>query len=175
MKVFNKAEIPTKLQPVNVIVAVILCICRLFWPLKELSKSGSGEVRFDGDPLTHGSWEDDDSQDIHALACAGDNLILYVRCRGDFQEHWVTQLRVVVVGHDVHIVDLRLFFIRILNYWHQICPILEWKKHQRHVKKIINTIKISTKLAVLFYPLTCWKVASIRLDGIMFLEKKENT
>lgn len=80
--------------------------------------------------LTHGGWEDDDPQHVHAFARAGDDFVLDVGCRGDLQEHWVAQLRVVVVGHDVHKVGLRLFFIGALHGLHQICPVLEEEEPQ---------------------------------------------
>lgn len=42
----------------------------------------------------------------------------------------MAQLRVVVVGHDVHKVGLRLFFIGALHSLHQICPVLEGEQPQ---------------------------------------------
>lgn len=74
--------------------------------------------------LTHGGREDDDTQHIHALARTGHHLVLDVGCRGDLQEDRVAQARVVVVGHDIHIVGLRLFHISALHDGNQICPVL---------------------------------------------------
>lgn len=83
--------------------------------------------------LTHGSWEDDDAQHVHAFARTGDDLIFDVRCRGDLQEDRVAQLRVVVVGHDVHIVGLRLFYIIVLHNRYQICPVLEEEEEREEL------------------------------------------
>ena len=74
--------------------------------------------------LTHGGGEDDDPQHVHALAVAGDDLVLDVGRRGDLQEHGVAQLGVVVVGHHVHVVGLGLLPAVGLHDGDQIRPIL---------------------------------------------------
>ena len=76
---------------------------------------------------THGGREDDDPQDVHALAGTGDDFILDVRGRGDLQEDRVAQFRVVVVGHDVDVVGLRLLCVSALYYGDQVRSVLEWK------------------------------------------------
>lgn len=78
------------------------------------------------DDLTHGGREDDNPQDVHSLAGTGDDFILDVRSRGDLQEDWVAQFRVVVVGHDIYVVGLRLFYVRALYYRNQVSSVLEW-------------------------------------------------
>ena len=85
---------------------------------------------FSGDSLTHGGREDDDPQHVHALAGTRDDFILDVGSRGDLQEDWVAQLRVVVVGHDVHIVGLGVFHIRALYNRYQVCSVLYGRKHK---------------------------------------------
>lgn len=82
------------------------------------------------DYLTHGGWEDDNPQYVHALAGTGDDFILDVGRRGDLQEDWMAQMRVVVVGHDIYIVGLRLFYIRVLYNRNQICSVLEWEERE---------------------------------------------
>lgn len=75
---------------------------------------------------THGGREDDDPQDVHALAGAGDDFVLDVWSWGDLQEDRVAQFRVVVVGHDVDVVGLRLFDVSsTLHDGHQVCAVLE--------------------------------------------------
>lgn len=79
------------------------------------------EVR--GSP-THGSREDDDPQDVHTLAGTRDDFVLDVWSWGDLQEDRVAQLRVVVVGHDVHVVGLRLFDVGTLHDGNQVGAVL---------------------------------------------------
>lgn len=43
----------------------------------------------------------------------------------------MAQLRVVVVGHDVHIVGLRLFHVIVLHNRYQICPVLKEEEEER--------------------------------------------
>lgn len=97
------------------------------------------------DYLTHGGWEDDDPQYVHALAGTGNNLVLDVGCRGDLQEDWVTQLRVVVVGHDVHIVGLRLFNIRALHNRNQVGPVLEGDEKEQ-TQRAVNIRMLNTEV-----------------------------
>lgn len=85
---------------------------------------------FSGDCLTHGGREDDDPQYVHALAGTRDDFILDVGSRGDLQEDWVAQLRVVVVGHDIHIVGLRVFCVRVLYNRYQVRSVLYERKHK---------------------------------------------
>lgn len=75
---------------------------------------------------THGGREDDDPQDVHALAGAGDVFVFNVWSWGDLQEDWVAQFRVVVVGHDVDVVGLRLFdFGSTLHDGKLVCAVLK--------------------------------------------------
>lgn len=84
--------------------------------------------------LTHSCGEDDNSQYVHAFAGTGDNFIFDVWRRRDLQEHRVAQFRVVVVGHHIHVVCLRLLDVGALNYRNQVSPIL--KVNERRNKKI---------------------------------------
>lgn len=74
--------------------------------------------------LTHGSREDDDPQDVHTLAGTRDDFVLDVWSWGDLQEDRVAQLRVVVVGHDVHVVGLRLLDVGTLHDGNQVGAVL---------------------------------------------------
>lgn len=96
-------------------ILLAIWIVKYFWWHHELC----------GD-LTHGGREDDNPQDVHALAGTGDDFILDVGSRGDLQEDRVAQFRVVVVGHDVYIVGLGLFYIGGLDYRNQVSSVLEW-------------------------------------------------
>lgn len=73
---------------------------------------------------THSGGEDDDPQDVHTLAGTGDNFVLDVWGWGDLQEDRVAQLRVVVVGHDVYVVGLRLFDVGALHNGNQVRAVL---------------------------------------------------
>lgn len=85
------------------------------------------------DGLTHGGREDNNPQYVHALAGTGDDFILDVWSWSDLQEDWVAQLRVVVVGHDIHIVGLRVFFVDVLYNGYQVRSVLELDEPQRFV------------------------------------------
>lgn len=56
--------------------------------------------------LTHGGREDDDPQDVHALAGTGHDLVIDVRRWSDVQKDRVAQAGIVIVGHDVDVVGL---------------------------------------------------------------------
>lgn len=79
---------------------------------------------------THGSREDNDPQNVHALAAARDNLVLDVWSRGDLKEDRVAKLGVVVVRHHVHIVGLGLTAAGGHD-GHEICPILRMEQGVR--------------------------------------------
>lgn len=85
---------------------------------------------YDSRGLTHGCREDDNSQYVHAFAGTGNDFILDVGSRGDLQENWVAQFRVVVVGHDIYIVCLGLFDVGALDYRNQVSSILEQNEKQ---------------------------------------------
>lgn len=85
------------------------------------------------DGLTHCCREDDNSQYVHAFAGTRNNFILDVWSRCDLQEHRVAQFRVVVVGHHIHIVCLRLLDVGALNHRNQVSSILE--ENERRKKK----------------------------------------
>lgn len=88
------------------------------------------------DFLTHGSWEDDNPQYVHSFTCTGADLVFDVGSRGDLQEDRVAQMRIVVVGHDIYIVSLRLFYICILYDRHQICPVLQGEERTTTVNEL---------------------------------------
>ncbi len=120
--------------------------------------------------LTHGGREDDDPQHVHAFAGTGNDFILDVGSRCDLQEHWVAQFRVVVVGHDINIVGLRLFYISALHYRNQICSVLEWKNKYREFSlcgcwRWINEQYFTSHWCLLFAHLPAEKLLQLDLKG----------
>lgn len=99
--------------------------------------SSSSFLCCDSHGLTHGCGEDDNSQYVHAFAGTGNDFILDVGCRGDLQEDWVAQFRVVVVGHDIYVVCLGLFDVSTLDYRNQVSSILEQNERQERRRLLI--------------------------------------
>lgn len=115
-----------------------------------------------GARLTHGGGEDDDAEDIHLLAAAGTSLVNYLGGRSQLQVHRPA-FRIALIREHVHKVGLDSSGLKfedgnqvgfILNRTHS------WLEEVTSVGSFQNE---------LWGRLTCWNVASIKLDGTMFL------
>lgn len=135
------ADLPLKQPPL--VTSTINHRSSVLWEKGCLIRVGLSDVLCDF--LTHGRWEDDNPQYVHAFARTGHDLVLDVGSRGDLQEDWVAQMGIVVVGHDIHIVSLRLFYVWVLHNRHQICPVLEWGEREQP-QRCVNMWILNTEL-----------------------------
>lgn len=148
--------------------AITYCFCSSTFSVCEWFMNNLEDYR----SPTHGGREDDDAQDVHALAGTGDDFVLDVWSWGDFQKDWVAEIRVVVVGHDIDVVGLRLFdFASTLHDGDQVCAVLKKNHREATVGPQMHEQCPKSHCCHVSRNLTCWNVASIRFDGIMFLSK----
>lgn len=136
---------------------------------EERKTSGLNNIMFCFSLLTHGGGEDDDAQDVHLLAGARTRFVRDIWRRGQLKVHCPT-FRVILIWEDVDEVGLHG------SGWdfedgNQVRFVLKEHSRVSHSKcKRYCTLILSSGGCV-----TCWNVASIRLEGTMFLLSNEET